>query len=145
MAGELAECITLFASLYCGIRTFQKTSLFFGSYFPIALQTKISLPGGQARSRADNRFWMVIFWFDPVNMPGSIWRNIGLLKNERIVDQNVPLTNWMKLSGKGAGNQEKMFVTGEIQNRAVFLEVSRFLNPSVPYLGLLFPSLPPPS
>ena len=41
----------------------------------------------------------------------------------------------MKLSGKG---------TGEIQYRAVFLEASRLLNPSVPYLGLLFPSYSPP-
>ncbi len=39
----------------------------------------------------------------------------------------------MKLSGKGAGNQEKMFVTGEIKYRAVFIEASRILNPSVPY------------
>jgi hypothetical protein len=47
---------TLFASLYCGSRTFQKTSLFFGNYFSIALQTKTSLPGGQARSKAGNPF-----------------------------------------------------------------------------------------
>ena len=36
-----------------------------------------------------------------------------------------------------------MFVTGEIQYLAVFLEASRLLNPSVPYLGLLFLNSPP--
>ena len=35
----------------------------------------------------------------------------------RIVDRNVPLTNQMKLSGKGAENQEKIIVAGEIQVR----------------------------
>ena len=107
MAGKLAQHITLFASWYCGSPTFQKTSPFFWKLSCIALQTKTSLPGRQARSIADNRFWMVIFWCDPVNMPGSIWRNIGLLKNERIVNQNLPLTNWMKLSGKRTGEIER--------------------------------------
>ena len=36
-------------------------SLFFGSYFSIALQSKTSLPGRQARSRADKPFWMIFF------------------------------------------------------------------------------------
>jgi len=56
MAGELAENIRLFASWYCGFQTLQKTSLFFGSYFSIAPQTKTSLPGRRARSKADKRF-----------------------------------------------------------------------------------------
>jgi len=40
MAGELAENITLFASLYCGSPTLQKTSVFFGSYFFNTLKKK---------------------------------------------------------------------------------------------------------
>jgi len=43
------------------------------------------------------------------------------------------------------GNQKKISVTGKIQYRVVFLETSRFLNPSVPGRGLLFPSSPPSS
>ena len=58
-------------------------------------------------------------------------KELGLLQNVKIVDQNAPLTNRMKLSGKGAG---------EIQYRVVFLEAFRLLNLSVPYLGLLIPS-----
>ncbi len=53
---------------------------------------------------------MVFFLFDPVTMPGSIRRNIeelGWLQNVRIVDQNVPLTNQMKLSGKRAGEVKR--------------------------------------
>ena len=39
-----------------GTPTFQKTSLFFGSYFCSTLKTKTSPPGRRARSKADNRF-----------------------------------------------------------------------------------------
>ncbi len=50
----------------------------------------------------------------------------------------------MKLAGNGAGETyANMFVTGEIQYRAVFLEASRLLNLSVPCRCLLFPSPPP--
>ncbi|MBW8002997.1 MAG: hypothetical protein FVQ80_13430 [Planctomycetes bacterium] len=40
MVGGLAEHITLFASWDCGFPTFQKTSLFFGIYFPNTLKKK---------------------------------------------------------------------------------------------------------
>ncbi len=34
-------------------------------------------------------------------------KELGLLQNVRIVDQNALLTNQMKLSGKGAGEIER--------------------------------------
>jgi len=79
-----------------------------------------------------------IFLCDPVNMPGSIRRIIGLLQKARIVDQNAPLTNQMKLFGKGAG---------AIQYRTVFLKLSASSTP--PFRVAVFsfllhpPHLPP--
>ncbi len=51
----------LFASWECGFQTFQKTSVFFGSYLCSTLKRKKSPPGRRARSKADNPFWMVFF------------------------------------------------------------------------------------
>ena len=117
----------LFASWYCGFQTFQKTSVFFGSCFCNTLKTRTSPSGRWARSRADNLFWMIFFmwsgyyaWFY-MKKDWSALNDGGVTKNVRIVNQNAPLTNQMKLSGKGAG---------EIQYRAVFLEASRLLNSS---------------
>ncbi len=76
MAGALEKM--LFAFWYCGLLTLQKTSVFFGSYFSIALQTKISLPGRQARSKADNPVWIIFFIWSGY-YACSIWRNIEML------------------------------------------------------------------
>ncbi len=141
MGGGIWWRYNIIASRYCGSPTLQKTSVFFGSYFSIALQTKTSLPGRQARSKADNPVlknpltWPVEYALFYLKKYCNALEELGLLQNVRIVDQNAPLTNQMKLSGNGAG---------ELQYRAVFLEASRFLNTSVPYLGLLFLNSPPP-
>ncbi len=65
-------------------------------------------------------FYLKKYWSAP--------KELGWLQNVRIVDQKVPLTNQMKLSGKEP----------EKYNIAVFFEASCILNPSVPYRLLLF-------
>ena len=58
----------LFASWYCGFRTFQKTSVFFGSYFCSTLKKK-EKPARTAGSKQGGQSVLNgIFWFDPVTM-----------------------------------------------------------------------------
>ena len=98
MAGGLGEYITLFASWYCGSQTFQKTSVFFGSYFTNPLKQK-ALPARRAGTKQGGQ---------------SVLNDLFYVIGCHIIK---PLT---------------------------FLELVLLLNPTVPCLGLFFPSSPPP-
>ena len=71
-----------------------------------------------------------IFLCDPVNMPGSILRKYWIAFNSGGVTKNRKNCGSEDVFNKSDETVRKG--AGEIQYRAVFLEASRFLNPSVP-------------